>query len=271
MANLTELSLADLQLDCEAVRVLAEAVMHSPTLRGLQLEMNLIEWQGGTYLGEMLAVSKHLRRLDLSCNRLRAEGISELLCTAACANTSLTSLNLSRNFCVGIDHIHGFPKNLSIMNISTNNINVPGAVKLSKILDNEDCKLQILYVQHNLIGDDGVCVICDALNRNIQLRLLDLSENMITITGVMYVVSMLSTNTTLQRLHLCRNEKINNDAWSLLETHHEQFWGLHYLDLTETAVTEKQGEHWYRERKLLVHFDDKKDSESEDSDTDEDA
>ena len=50
-----------------------------------------------------------------------------------------------------------------------------------------------------------------------------------------------------------------------------QFWGLHYLDLTETAVTEKQGEHWYRERKLLVHFDDKKDSESEDSDTDEDA
>ena len=64
----------------------------------------------------------------------------------------------------------------------------------------------------------------------VQLRLLDLSENMITITGVMYVVSMLSTNTTLQRLHLCRNEKINNDAWSLLETHHEQVSLPHTFD-----------------------------------------
>eukprot|EP00668_Euglena_longa_P000933 GGOE01001122.1.p1 GENE.GGOE01001122.1~~GGOE01001122.1.p1 ORF type:complete len:173 (-),score=43.13 GGOE01001122.1:73-591(-) len=112
MANLTDLSLADVQLDAEGVRVLSEAVMHSATLEHLNLAMNYFQWEAGTHLGEMLSVNKRLRRLDLSTNRLLGEGIAELLCTAAVRNTALTSLNLSRNFCQGIgrgDVQHGAP------------------------------------------------------------------------------------------------------------------------------------------------------------------
>mmetsp|Transcript_64351 Transcript_64351/g.114613 ORF Transcript_64351/g.114613 Transcript_64351/m.114613 type:complete len:432 (-) Transcript_64351:631-1926(-) len=270
MVALTELSLADLQLGSDCVKVLAEAVMHSATLTSLSLEMNLIDWEGGTGLGEMLSVNKALRRLDLSCNRLRAEGISELL-SIDCVerNTALTALNLSRNFCQGIDHISGLPQNLRVFNIAVNNINVPGAVKMSHLLEDPVSNLQILYLQQNLIGDDGCCVIADALNRNTTLRLLDLSENMVGVNGVMYFVQMLSYNTTLQRLHMARNPGINPVAWSLFENQADQFWGLQYLDLQGTTIG-KFGELRLRDQKLLIQFDDEKsESEAEDSDDDQ--
>eukprot|EP00667_Euglena_gracilis_P008613 EG_transcript_8732 len=268
MANLTDLSLADVLLDADGVRVLSEAVMHTPTLEHLNLAMNYFPWEAGIYLGEMLSINKRLKRLDVSSNRLQGEGVAELLCAAALGNTALASLNLSRNFCQGIDHIAGLPSHLTILNVSVNNLNVPGAVKLSYLLHDPACKLQLLYLQQNLIGDNGVCVIADALNDNVQLQLLDLSKNCVTIEGVMYLVAMLTVNTTLRRLHLADHEKIDDNAWSLIENHSEQFWGLHFLDLHGTMVS-KKGPVRLRAGRLLVTFSEDEDEEEEEEEEQE--
>ena len=56
------------------------------------------------------------------------------------------------------------------------------AKKVAKVID-RNLVLQDLDISHNLLGDDGMLIICDSLKSNETLQILNISENKITCKG----------------------------------------------------------------------------------------
>eukprot|EP01012_Entosiphon_sulcatum_P026432 TRINITY_DN31885_c0_g1_i1.p1 TRINITY_DN31885_c0_g1~~TRINITY_DN31885_c0_g1_i1.p1 ORF type:complete len:394 (-),score=61.01 TRINITY_DN31885_c0_g1_i1:8-1189(-) len=266
--SLTELSLNDLQLDDSAATVISQCVMHNTTLTNLSLEINLIEQAGAQVLGEMLVVNTTLKRLDLGLNRMRAEGAALVLSREVIEkNTSLTHVNLSRNWLQSIDGVVGFPRSIVSLNLGVNRLNIPCAGKIARFLQQEDCSLRLLYLGHNLIGNDGVCVISDALTRNTTLQMLDVSENMITASGVVYLGSMLCTNTTLRRLLLSGNA-IGEEGFEILRDAFEVMNGLRSLELENCGIKSLTGSHKFSQGRVVVDFDPLPDNDDSGSEED---
>ena len=140
--------------------------------------------------------------------------------------------------CTAVVHFIKRVQQISLINLSVNNIGSLGCVEIVKLFDNTNCQLRCLNLAHNNIGDEGVKQLSNALANsqlsslnlrdnnigdegvkqlsnalvNSQLSSLNLGENNIGDEGVKQLSNALVNNNKLRRLYLNWNREITDEA-----------------------------------------------------------
>ena len=148
--------------------------------------------------------NKHLKHLDLSYNPLYDEGVY-CLCEGLQHNTTLVYLNLSYT-----------------------KLERQKGTRLAKVLTNmlQNKHLKHLDLSHNSLFDEGVCCLCEGLQRNTTLVYLNLSYTGITDKGAEYIAQAYNSNRSLQL-----NLDVSHNGISDYKTL-EDSWRNHSLKLT---------------------------------------
>ena len=108
--------------------------------------------------------------------------------------------------CTAMVHVLKSCQQISLINLSINNIGSLGCVEIVKLFDNGNCKLSSLNLAHNNITDDGVKQLSNALVNNCKLSSLNLRLNNITDEGVKQLSNVLvNNNCKLSSLNLATN------------------------------------------------------------------
>ena len=109
--------------------------------------------------------------------------------------------------CTAVVHVLKTCQQISLIDLSNNNIGSLGCVEIVKLFDNSNCQLSSLNLWHNNITDEGVKQLSNALvNNNCQLSSLNLMQNNITDEGVKQLSNALvNNNCQLSSLNLWHN------------------------------------------------------------------
>jgi len=163
-------------------------------------------------LSNSLKYSKHLKSLELANNRLTSDGTTCIL----------KSVNENRDL---------LPK-IFELDLSENKILESDIGQLINFLNDEKCNLENLNLYGNLLGDDNIKLIAEALGKNISYRLiyLSLGQNNIGDDSVPSIIDMFNTCTGMRTFNLSHNKISNKFAGDLikkLKSHSE----LKVLDL----------------------------------------
>ena len=111
--------------------------------------------------------------------------------------------------CTAVVHFIKSVKQVSLINLSSNNIGSLGCVEIVKLFDNSNCQLRSLNLERNNIGDEGVKHLSSALVRkNCKLSSLNLQANKITVKSVKQLSNALVDNNKLRRLDLRWNNEL---------------------------------------------------------------
>ena len=250
---------------------------------------------GGGQLADIIeALSTHpkLEKLDLPClniGRQECTALANLLRSAA----NLQKLNLCNNVTgdEGVDLLVGALANsrLRLLDLSSNDVTTRGCQSFAGLLDNPNCNLEGLIVQHNNIGDDGALLFANAMATNRKLKTLDLrstgiAEGWSSFSKVLCDTSSINktflSNHTLEHVGLGHGATVTPDVEALLALnlssedkkqvaikkileHHQHFdmqpffeWDLNLLPI---AI------HWFERARSIVGDDD---SDDDDDDSD---
>ena len=175
-------------LDCLA---LVHALKSVEGILDFDLSFNNLQSLGCIEIAKLLPGNEHnqglckLKRLNLSSNKITAEGAKHLSTALSHTNCKLNSLNLGYNW-----------------------ITVAGVKHLSQALTHTNCKLNSLNLNNNNIKDEGVKHLYTALiHTNCKLNSLDLRANNITDVGFKHLSKALThPNCKLKSLNLRYNE-----------------------------------------------------------------
>ena len=109
--------------------------------------------------------------------------------------------------CAAVVHVLKTCQQISLIDLSGNNIGSLGCVEIVKLFDNSNCQLSSLNLASNNITDEGVMQLSNALvNNNCQLSSLTLASNNITDEGVKQLSNALvNNNCQLSSLNLASN------------------------------------------------------------------
>ncbi|XP_067051646.1 nucleotide-binding oligomerization domain-containing protein 1-like [Acropora muricata] len=105
--------------------------------------------------------------------------------------------------CTAVVHFIKHIQQISLINLSFNNIGSLGCVEIVKLFDNTNCQLRGLNLRYNNMDDEGVEKLSDVLV-NSQLSSLNLGENNITDEGVKQLSNVV-VNSQLSSLSLGDN------------------------------------------------------------------
>lgn len=206
------------ELDLSLCSVSAKAAPQLLQLPLRQLQLLGSEQMDVQELGSALAGST-LEMLDL-CNcqlgPAAAAALADVLLPAAAGpRNPLTMLHLDRNL-LGFD----------------------GAVALSRGLRGwpaPGCRLQVLTLRENRLGDGGVGAIAEALEDNVALKELDLSSNEVGDLGGQSMGLLLQKDPRLASLSLKSNHISDAGAEALAQGLEKNSW-LEELDLSENHI-----------------------------------
>ena len=189
---------------------LEEVLPRHPNLKVLNLGGNNLTDIHATLIGRALKTCG-LRSLNLSQNKITAEGaqgLAEGLCRSSC---TLEELNISGNR-IGFDgceaitaalRLKGSP--LRILRLAKCGIRDEAAKSIAESL-RENTSLEQLYIGFNKITDEGARYLATALQRNTTLAELCLGSNRITDIGAQELESVLvKFNFTLEGLRFHGN------------------------------------------------------------------
>ena len=200
---------------------IADMLRKNKSLQHLQMSFNdNIKDLGVFYISHGLACNSTLTVLKLNKTGLTSKAM-RYLGNALAHNTALVSLHMSWNQ-IGDDGVSFIVEAVS-SNIKTNlrdfrlcccGITAKGAKALSILIS---CtRLKVLYLSMNVVGDDGVEFIANALTQNTHLSVLDLRKANIADKGVKALSSVLQMNkASLQVLDLQEN-RITDSSLLLL-------------------------------------------------------
>jgi len=141
--------------------------------------------------------------------------------------------------CTAVVHVLKTCQQISVINLSNNNIGSLGCVEIVKLFDNRHCKLSSLNLPYNNITDEGVKQLSNALvNNNYQLSSLNLERNNITVEGVKQLRNALvNNNCQLSSLNLAYNNITVEGVKQLRNALVNNNCQLSSLNLTENNIT----------------------------------
>ena len=93
---------------------------------------------------------------------------------------------------------------LATVNLSKMEITSEHAKKIAKVINCNKMLLE-LDISHNLLGDDGMCAICNSLRDSETLQILNISNNQITSNGAKEVASAFKGKCKLKNLDISGN------------------------------------------------------------------
>ena len=143
--------------------------------------------------------------------------------------------------CTAVVHVLKSCQQISLINLSGNNIGSLGCVEIVKLFDNGNCKLSSLNLQDNNITAEGVKQLSNALvNSNCKLSSLNLGCNNISDEGVKQLSNALvNSNCKLSSLNLARNNITDEGVKQLSNTLVNSNCKLSSLDLGHNNITDE--------------------------------
>lgn len=233
--TLKVLDLQNNQLTSLGATSIADSLRLNSGLQILKLNSNKIGNEGAISLIDSLLGNNHLTELHLATNQITYLAVQEGM-SPTTNNTTLTTLSLTNNSFQpgGLEALKIYLpffkalKNLSInssqiddqsmqflgiglagntsledLNLSMNRITSQGGEILKSIL--QSSPLKSLNMRDNLLGNEGVSKLAEALQNNNSLTRLDLAGNSISDIGVINLSTIIPNNRTLTHLDLQRN------------------------------------------------------------------
>ena len=198
--NLRELHISHNNIEAEGFNILLQALCGSP------IELLYCIECGITSI-EIEKVPTDLRLLSIGGNNIKSEGFNRLL--QSFSDGSVEILNFF-NCQMNIESIEidddSIPRNLRSLSLLSNRIDANGCRRIAKLLEKGNSKLEKLILQKNLVDDEGVAILVDALKTNVSLKTLNIKGNDgISKKGRILILKMLndmsSINSTLQSNH----------------------------------------------------------------------
>ena len=200
-SSIIELGLKNNNFSETGLRSLEPFLQNSINLRGLNLSYTWIRTEGFNILWQALSANpieslicsdcgitsieienlpNNLPELELSGNNIQSEGFNRLIRSLRdssiehlhCGNCSIESIDIDTDY---------FPRSLKTLYLGSdqyhgcNRINSNGCRGIAKLLQGD--LLEKLRLEMNLIGDEGVAILVDALKTNTTLDLLCLNGN----------------------------------------------------------------------------------------------
>ena len=237
--KLTTISLSNNILMESSGKYLYEIILTLPNLTELNLENNCLGTKGINKVINALIEgnSKYFKRLNISknsansdiCNNLsiflkNKELIEVLLLNGnpigdegiklmfAKFHDMLTIKELGLSNCQlnnGLKYIFSDKKHkIEVINLSLNKIENDSSISLCDYLP--DSILKSINLAHNLLGDEGVALLVEVFNLNLDNKIileeLKLNSNKITNQGGEQLLNVLSQSETLVKLHIENNE-----------------------------------------------------------------
>ena len=208
--TLKVLNLCDCRLGTTVVTHTAAGLAHNASLVELNIgadsmNRNNITSDGWVQLFKALSSNTSLKKLDISCNKLRMEESVALAEMLSC-NKSLTELNLE--WCdipeAGLREIaRGLLQNTSLkkLDVSRNKLGMEESLALAKMLSYNK-SLTELNLWSCDIPEAGLREIARGLLQNTSLKKLDISCNKLGMEGSHALAEMLSCNKSLTELDL---------------------------------------------------------------------
>ena len=216
LVNLHTLKLWGGYFGSEGAKVLSEVLVHSKSLRSLQLQHNNIGDSGAIALAVGLKDHTRLQELNIAVNEVTSVSVPAL--TRVLRNNSLHHLNLndcglsSDNVCVLVDALNG--DSLQTLDIgclddilsckADNKLDAAGIQSLCLGLVNYT-QLKHLNISGRGIGSDGLVRLAQALQNCPNLQELNLHYNHITSHGVPAILDVMKSCKHLQKLDLSSN------------------------------------------------------------------
>ena len=170
-----------------------------------------------TALSNSIKYAEHLTSLEISDNRLSSLGVSQLF----------QNLNKNQNLVNKIKTI-----DLSENHIGSNQINY-----LVHFLEDNKCNLENLNLFGNLLGNENIKIICDALAFNVEYKLvtLNIGKNNINDSCIDVIINLLNKCSGLRVFIINHNWLHNSSATKIIKeliNHYE----LRMLDLSWNCI-----------------------------------
>jgi hypothetical protein len=157
--------------------------------------------EGIIWLSKLVDVHVELQTLTIIHNRIHNTD------SARCLSMSLKSHTCINHLSLGYCDLGSSPEvllallqsDVEYINIENNNIDSLGAAKIAEYLES-DPPIKHLSLAHNLLNDDDIMLISQALKRNKKLRRIDLRSNNITSVGVKALLTCVFDGSSLNAI-----------------------------------------------------------------------
>jgi Ran GTPase-activating protein (RanGAP) involved in mRNA processing and transport len=180
--NIINLYISDNNIDDQNMSALINAIYHSHNLTSINIfTSNIINL---TSFINVLHDIKYLTQL------------------------SIIECNIDHSDAINIAML--LPNNITILNLSINNIGDIGTTAIAQSLIQNGNSLFELNLNHNNIGDPGAVAIAEALKYNKKLNTLSLSHNNIGNIGIEHIGLSLKHNQHVGKLYLSHNNNHHN-------------------------------------------------------------
>uniref|UniRef100_A0A8C1U1J9 NLR family, CARD domain containing 3 n=1 Tax=Cyprinus carpio TaxID=7962 RepID=A0A8C1U1J9_CYPCA len=220
--TLTTLDLRGNNIGAKGAKTLCEALKMNQVLVSVNLQNNHIEDEGARALAEVLQSNRKLTTLNIQKNGIGPEGVKKIG-EALKKNETLQDLNVSSNHlgdlgtvalaqALMVNHV------LHTLSLQSNSVSDRGIKALSHALQSNQglsclnvfnlclcvcvCVCVCFSLTANLLHDEGVTAIAEAMRVNRAITSLHLQENTLGDNGVIALASALRSNSSLSVLYL---------------------------------------------------------------------
>mmetsp|Transcript_30898 Transcript_30898/g.81110 ORF Transcript_30898/g.81110 Transcript_30898/m.81110 type:complete len:1322 (-) Transcript_30898:1907-5872(-) len=182
--RLRTLILSGNRIGDRGVTVLTSSLIGNVALRKLHLSRVGMGMGGCRGVGDLLVASDMLVDVDVSWNRISAEGV-EPICAGMKSSSSLRVINLSWNAlgdagAVSVAEALTENQSLEVIDVSSNRFSYNAAASLAGALSSSDSSLRQLKIEGNNLTREGCIVLMSCLQSNPMLEAIEMKGSSLT-------------------------------------------------------------------------------------------
>jgi Ran GTPase-activating protein (RanGAP) involved in mRNA processing and transport len=126
-------------------------------------------------------------------------------------------------------------KKARVLDLSYNSIGKIGSDHICKAVTSRECRIEILELEDNKLGDFNIVTLCKSLQKNRTLKVLNLSKNYISNRSVEYIAGLLDGSFYIEEMYLHWNQ-ITNEGGKAIFTALLENENLRVLDLSNNSL-----------------------------------
>ena len=219
LKNLTKLNLQMNNINDEEIKLIIKSIKDNNTpIKNLILKNNKISAEGSEFISDLILFSKTLKKLDLSFNELKSDGVKKI-----CKNILITNFNT----------------NLEELYLNGNKCNDYCSEDIFNILinsKNNKLKLKVLSLNLNFFTNKGIDKILSSLRKNNTLKELYLSENKIDAKAFINLTNYLKFNKGLKILEIKSSRIDGKSAEEIMKIFGDNFSSLEKINLSDNNL-----------------------------------
>ena len=207
--HLQEFNLSANMVQALGMLKISRSLLNILSLTKLYINHNNITYEATDNIAAVISHNKNLQEFDISGNNLQTAGVIKIMKALKGLNT-LRKLYISNNSITdkvtdNIAAVISHNKNLQEFDISGNNLQTAGVIKIMKALKGLNT-LRKLYISNNSITDEVADYITAVLSCNTGIEVLDISGNNLQANGAIKIGNFLQNIYTPKTLFITNTD-----------------------------------------------------------------